>query len=82
MLKCRDMAELATAYLEGALPLRARLAAGLHLWLCGACRNYIAQLRRTIRFLSLLPSRDRAENENEIIALIEARRRVRNRRER
>jgi predicted anti-sigma-YlaC factor YlaD len=77
VLKCRDMAELATAWLEGALPLRTRLAARLHLWLCEACRNYVDQLRRTMRFLSAIPPREPPDNENEIMTMVEALRRER-----
>jgi hypothetical protein len=71
------MAELATALLEGALPLRTRLAARLHLWLCEACRHYIDQMRRTMRFLGAIPPRETPDNENEIMAVLEALRRGR-----
>ena len=71
MLKCRDMAELVTPYLEGALPLRSRLAAILHLWLCEACRRYVGQVRRTIRFLNGMPPLPPPGNENEIMTLLE-----------
>jgi anti-sigma factor RsiW len=66
------MAELVTPYLEGALPLSARFAAWLHLRLCDACRTYVEQVRRTIRFLSGGPPPPPPENVNEIIALLEA----------
>ena len=72
MLKCRDLAELVTAYLEGSLPVRLRLAARFHLWLCGACRRYVAQVRATIRFLSSGPRPPPPENESKIIELLEA----------
>ena len=52
VLKCRDMVELVTRYLEGVLPLREWLAAHAHLLVCGRCRRYFAQIRRTIRFLA------------------------------
>ncbi len=71
-LKCRDMAELVTPYLEGALPFRKRLAARFHLGLCKACRNYVDQVRRTIRFLGRGPLPGPPENENEIIALLDS----------
>jgi anti-sigma factor RsiW len=70
VLKCRDLAELVTPYLEGSLPLRARLAARLHLFLCEACRRYVAQMRRTIRFLRDRPLPPPSENENKIMALL------------
>ena len=68
VLKCRDMAELATPYLEGALPLRLRIAAWYHLRLCDACRRYIDQVRRTIRFLGSGPPPPPPSNEQEILA--------------
>jgi predicted anti-sigma-YlaC factor YlaD len=75
MLKCRDMAELVTPYLEGALPLRLRVAAWFHLRLCDACRRYIDQMRRTIRFLGSGPSLPPPSNEREIMALLDSARR-------
>ena len=52
---CRDMSELVTAYLDGALPLATRVKARLHLVLCHACRRYFDQMRQTARFLSRAP---------------------------
>ena len=71
MLKCRDMAELVTPYLEGALSPRMRFAAWLHLRLCDACRRYIDQVRRTIRLLGSGPVPPPPANEGEIMALLE-----------
>jgi anti-sigma factor RsiW len=51
VLTCRDVAEHATDYLEGALPARTRLAVRLHLFLCRMCRAYLLQLRRTASLL-------------------------------
>ena len=68
MLKCRDMAELVTPYLEGELPLRLRIAAWYHLRLCDACRRYIDQMRTTIRFLGSGPPPSPPSNEQEIMA--------------
>jgi hypothetical protein len=75
VLKCRDMAELVTPYLEGALPLRLRIAAWYHLRLCNACRRYIDQVRRTIRFLGSGPPPPPPSNEQEILALLHQARR-------
>lgn len=71
VLKCRDFAEIVTPYLEGALPLRTQLAALFHLCLCGPCRNYLEQVRRTISFLGSGPPPAPPENESEIIVLLE-----------
>jgi anti-sigma factor RsiW len=71
VLKCRDMAELVTPYLEGTLSRRARIAARLHLWLCAACRRYVAQMRRTIAFLGSGPRPAVSENERKIMQLLD-----------
>jgi anti-sigma factor RsiW len=72
MLKCRDMAELVTPYLDGALPAKVRLAARVHLWLCASCRGYVEQMRRTIALLGAGPPPSPLESENKIIALLQA----------
>lgn len=48
---CREMSELVTDYMEGALPLRMRMAAKLHLLRCPACTRYFDQMRRTVALL-------------------------------
>lgn len=71
-MKCRDMAELATLYMEGALPPRQRFAARMHLWLCGPCQRYLAQLRQTVRLLADGPPPAPPEQEAVILARIAA----------
>jgi hypothetical protein len=72
VLKCRDMAELVTPYLEGAMGVRSRFAVRLHLLLCEACRHYVDQVRRTIRFLSGGPPPSPPASESEIMALLDS----------
>jgi hypothetical protein len=71
VLRCQDVSELATDYMEHALPLRRRLAVRLHLLLCSMCRAYIDQLRKTGRLLGrgrlTPPSADR---EQQLLAAI------------
>ncbi len=55
MTTCRDVSELVTDYLDHALPLRRRLSVRIHLLRCAACRNYLEQLRKTVRLLSRHP---------------------------
>lgn len=57
---CREMAELVTEYLEGALPWTSRLRANWHLFQCKACTHYFDQFRRTIRLLADTPPPDNA----------------------
>ena len=51
MLKCRDMTELSTAYMEGALDWRGRLAVVWHLAICSRCRAYYDQVSKMVRML-------------------------------
>lgn len=69
VLSCQDVSEKATAYMEGALPMRQWLAMRGHLLLCSMCRAYIDQLRKTTRLLSMgrLPPPS-AEVERELLA--------------
>jgi anti-sigma factor RsiW len=47
-LSCRELVELVTDYLEGALPEAEWLRFDRHLDLCGGCRAYLAQFRAAI----------------------------------
>jgi predicted anti-sigma-YlaC factor YlaD len=70
VISCRDTTELATDYLERALPLRSALGLRLHLWQCEACRRYLDQLRKTARLLAAHPLPTASpETEARIIAL-------------
>jgi predicted anti-sigma-YlaC factor YlaD len=51
MPTCREMSELATDYMEGALGWRARFAAWRHLRACAMCRAYYDQLAKLQRLL-------------------------------
>jgi hypothetical protein len=48
-LKCRDIAHLASDYLDHQMSFRARLILALHLLVCGHCRAFIHQLRLALR---------------------------------
>ena len=60
-LTCRELVELVTDYLEGALPVRDRLDFERHLVWCSWCRDYLDQMRTTI---ALAGSADSAEPES------------------
>ena len=53
-LACRELVELVTDYLEGALPPVERARFEEHLADCRHCRAYLDQMRRTIRALGAL----------------------------
>jgi predicted anti-sigma-YlaC factor YlaD len=58
MLKCRDVAEQASGYIDHELSWRGRLAVRLHLLMCRACREYVRQLSLVARTLRHLPADD------------------------
>ena len=53
-LTCQELVELVTDYLEGALPEGERARFEAHLPRCQGCRNYLAQMRQTIRTVGRL----------------------------
>ena len=59
MIQCRDIAEEASNYLDGDLPMGKRVGMFLHLVICSYCRRYIKQIRQTIMTVgSLRPQED------------------------
>jgi predicted anti-sigma-YlaC factor YlaD len=56
-LTCREVVEVATDHLEGALPAAAVDRLVRHLTGCAGCRAYLEQLRLAIRLLSLIGGR-------------------------
>jgi len=48
-LACREMVQLVTDYLEGALPLKDRTRFEQHLVFCKACAGYVRQMREVLR---------------------------------
>ncbi len=52
---CRELVELVTEYLEGALPPDEVLAVEAHLVGCEGCEHYLNQMRATIRALGSVP---------------------------
>jgi anti-sigma factor RsiW len=51
-MNCRELVELVTAYLDGALPADVRAAFEAHLAECPGCAAYLEQMRTTIRILA------------------------------
>jgi predicted anti-sigma-YlaC factor YlaD len=48
-MTCKELVELVTEYLEGALPENVRTRMEQHLAGCNECTNYMEQMRQTIR---------------------------------
>jgi hypothetical protein len=69
---CREMVELVTDYLEGALGRRARRRFEAHLRGCEHCTEYLAQLRSTIRLTGTISVDDfTPELQDEFLQLYE-----------
>jgi anti-sigma factor RsiW len=47
-MSCKELVELVTDYLEGALPADAHARFEAHLALCPPCVEYVAQIERTV----------------------------------
>ncbi|MBK9710328.1 MAG: zf-HC2 domain-containing protein [Kouleothrix sp.] len=54
-LTCRELVEIVTEYLEGAMPPQERARFDEHLVICDGCRGYLDQMRTTIAVLGRLP---------------------------
>ena len=50
-LSCQELVELITSYLEDALPADDRRRFDEHIGDCEGCRNYLEQMRITVRLL-------------------------------
>ena len=57
-LACRDLVDIVTDYLEGALPRRQRARVERHLSECSGCSAYLDQMRETIRLTGRLRDGD------------------------
>ena len=53
-LTCKELVELVTEYLEGALSSTERQRFEAHLVTCRGCRTYLEQMRKTIGTLGAL----------------------------
>jgi predicted anti-sigma-YlaC factor YlaD len=57
-LTCRELVEIVSDYLEGALPEADRARFDAHLETCEGCRRYLDQMRTTIRVVGTLSEDD------------------------
>ena len=53
-MSCRELVELITDYLEGSLDAADRRRFEEHLTVCPGCRNYLEQMRATVRLTGAL----------------------------
>ena len=69
-MSCKELVELVTDYLEGALPAEDVADFEKHLSMCTGCRNYLTQMRQTIQTLGNLTEESIAEDtKQELLAL-------------
>ena len=45
MLMCKQITELVSKEVDDGLSLKERVDMGMHLMMCGACRNYLSNVR-------------------------------------
>ncbi len=57
-VKCREVVDVLTDYLEGAMPPEQRAALEQHLLTCEGCTNYVEQLRMSIALTGRLQEED------------------------
>ena len=57
-ISCRELVELVTAYLEGALSLEDRLRFETHIEACDGCTAYLEQIRQTVAITGRLREED------------------------
>jgi predicted anti-sigma-YlaC factor YlaD len=67
MYKCRDIANHASDYVDGQVTRRQRLAFAWHLLICGHCREFLRQLRLSLRFYQRLPTQELTTAEAEAV---------------
>ncbi|MDX1456992.1 MAG: zf-HC2 domain-containing protein [Marinobacter sp.] len=51
MLMCRDLAIIASDYLDGELGTTDRLSVKMHLMMCRHCRSFIGNLRNSVALM-------------------------------
>jgi anti-sigma factor RsiW len=72
-LTCKELVELVTSYLEGALSRRDSKRFDRHIAGCSNCTEYVVQFRETIRLTGTLRERDISkEAADELLAVFAA----------
>ncbi|MTI64012.1 hypothetical protein [Methylophaga sp.] len=68
MFECKDVAEEASNYLDGDLPLGKRVGLFLHLVYCSCCRRYLQQIRQTISTVNILRPQEQHDTDTQALA--------------
>lgn len=64
-LTCKEMVEIVTDYLEGALSPGDRVRFDEHLAICDGCTYYVEQMRETIRLSGMVTEEQISESQLE-----------------
>jgi anti-sigma factor RsiW len=67
VIVCRELVELLTDYLEGAIPANDRAVIDAHLSTCEGCTRALDQLRRTIRAAGALTPDDVPQDQRQAL---------------
>lgn len=70
MLMCRDLAGIASDYIDGELTGRRNLSVKMHLMMCKHCRSFIGNLRASI---DLMKAHSSSKPDEEFIRRIDKR---------
>jgi predicted anti-sigma-YlaC factor YlaD len=70
MLMCRDLARIASDYIDGELGTMDKVSIKMHLLMCGQCRTFIGNLRTSVDLMSAHSSQ---EPDEELIRKIDER---------
>ena len=69
---CQQVAEHASAFIEGEMSLRSWLAYRVHLLSCPPCAEYVRQIGLTVDALRTLPGSDGAELRGQVLDAFDA----------
>lgn len=70
MLMCRDLARIASDYIDGELGPMDKVSVKMHLLMCGHCRTFIGNLRESI---DLMKAHSSQQLDEELVRKIDER---------
>jgi anti-sigma factor RsiW len=70
MLMCKDLAVIASDYIDGELPVLQKMSVRMHLMMCRHCRTFIGNLRAST---DLLQAHSSGQPDEELIRRIDER---------
>jgi len=70
MLMCRDLARIASDYIDGELGTMETVSVKMHLMMCGHCRTFIGNLRASV---DLMKAHSSQQEDEELVRRIDER---------